>query len=63
MQVLDNRYRQKMERKECSASERFNVRVEIAQQVTREAIILNENVYHGIVKKTMREFYGKGRKR
>lgn len=63
MQVLDNRYRQKMERKECSASERFDVRVEIAQQVTREVVILNDTVYHNIVKKTLRELYGKERKR
>ena len=63
MQVLDNKYRQKMERKENSPSERFDVRVKIAHQVTRDVIVLNDNVYQNIVKKTMRQLYGRERKR
>ena len=62
MQVLSNKYSPKVECRESSASDRFNARVQIARQVTRNITALNGELCLNIMEKTMKGLYGKGKR-
>ena len=61
MQAISNKYSVKKENREASASERFNVRVEIARQASRNITALNAKLCDSLLK-TMKDMYGSSKR-
>lgn len=62
MQAISNKYCSNVQRKDCKASDRFDIRVEIARGVSRNVSALNSELCNDLLKKTLKGIYGKDKR-
>ena len=63
MQAVSKKYCPSIDHRESSPSERYNVRVEIAREVSRNVTTLNGELCSNLLKKTMGSIYCKDKRR
>jgi len=62
MQAMSSKYGQSAKHTEIKASDRFDVRIKIARQVTHNVADLNDKLYRSLMREVMKDIYGKRKK-
>lgn len=61
MQAISNKYDFKRQQEQCKASDRFDMRVAIAKQVSHNVISLSGKLCDDVIKEMMKDVYRKKR--
>lgn len=62
MQAVSKKYCSGIAHRKSSPSDRFNVRVEIAREVSRNVVMLNNELCDNLLKKTMESVFASDKK-